>query len=407
MDELFRKAAKDYNLVLPEDDWDHVAAKIVKPALVAVPKENRETKKRFAFLLLAFSVIFTFALLMLYPSNNIEKLSIVSKLNQPHLSETEKNKNDSKTERKYDNSGDGIKDNKTITGAGLLPKLRSLKNRIPVLFNSHKTKKIGTAISDFEGEGEPEMAGNKKNDKEAEVISIHLDAMKVVAQGKMIIPEQLNIGKFPTDIPVPVKSKKKSNNKPYLEMLVGPECNQIKNQGFSTAGLCGGIVVGMFLNKNLSLETGALVSQKKYYSKGTYFSMTELASSMPAGMELLSLQGKTTVVEIPINLKYNLIKKNKSIFFGTAGLSSYLLTNENNQYLAMVNGNEEKLTGNYSKYQKYFMASLNFGVGYEYKITKKISLRLDPYLQIPIKGMGIGSMPVTSAGIHLGISSPF
>ena len=76
MDELFRKAAKDYNLVLPEDDWAHVAAKIVKPAVVAVPKESRETKKRFAFLLFAFSVIFIFALLMLYPSNNIEKLSM-------------------------------------------------------------------------------------------------------------------------------------------------------------------------------------------------------------------------------------------------------------------------------------------------------------------------------------------
>jgi hypothetical protein len=35
-----------------------------------------------------------------------------------------------------------------------------------------------------------------------------------------------------------------------------------------------------------------------------------------------------------------------------------------------------------------------------------LNLRLNPYLQIPIKMIGMGSMHVVSAGVYLGITFP-
>ena len=127
---------------------------------------------------------------------------------------------------------------------------------------------------------------------------------------------------------------------------------------------------------------------------------------MPAGMQVISLNSKSTVVEIPVNIKYNFLKKNKRNFFGTAGLSTYILTKESNNYRAIINGSQQKLTGNYSNNGNYYNAAVNISAGYEYK-TKKAIIRLEPYIQVPLKGIGVGSMPVLSTGVHVGIALPF
>ena len=43
------------------------------------------------------------------------------------------------------------------------------------------------------------------------------------------------------------------------------------------------------------------------------------------------------------------------------------------------------------------------GLGYEWKAGNGLNLRVNPYLQIPLKTIGMGSMPVVSTGIYLGL----
>ncbi len=205
---------------------------------------------------------------------------------------------------------------------------------------------------------------------------------------------------------VEAQEEKPNGAKVYVGIIAGPQFNQTKQQAFGNAGLSAGLVVGFRLNKRLSVETGFFISDKQFSSSGEYFDLSKISASMPSGMKLLQIQSTSTVLEIPLSFNYEVFKWEKGKLFTAVGVSSYIITKERNQYQASVNGLHETLTGNYSGHQSYFAATANMGLGYEWNTCRGLNLRVNPYVQIPLKTIGMGSMSVVSAGIYLGILFP-
>ena len=164
-----------------------------------------------------------------------------------------------------------------------------------------------------------------------------------------------------------------------------------------------GIVTGYQFTRSLSIETGLFFSHKTYFSDGKYFQMKSGDPAMPSGMEVLSLEGSSSVLEVPLKLKYNFSQKRKSDLFSSIGVSSYIMTKEKNNYHAMMNGAPQQMTGSYKNRNRYVAAAVNLSAGYEYKPGYKNTIRIEPYIQIPIRGIGVGSIPITSAGVHIGV----
>ncbi|MEP6845933.1 MAG: hypothetical protein ABI861_08010, partial [Panacibacter sp.] len=135
-----------------------------------------------------------------------------------------------------------------------------------------------------------------------------------------------------------------------------------------------------------------------------YFSMDKVGATMPTGMNVLSLEGSSSTLEIPLKIRYNVIQKKKSNIFSSAGITSYVLINEKNNYLTQLNGTKQNILSSYKKSSGYFAAAINLSLGYEYKTGKKSSIRVEPYAQIPLKGIGVGALPVMSAGVHVGFT---
>jgi hypothetical protein len=195
----------------------------------------------------------------------------------------------------------------------------------------------------------------------------------------------------------------KTGQRFYWGIVAGPQFNEVKHQGMKKAGMEGGVLIGYKLKERLALESGILFSKKYYFSEGKYFDMGKMGSSMPPDMKILSLQGSSSVFEIPVRLKFDLVKKNDKRLFVTGGVSSYLLVQEKNDYHTMMNGTEDDMTASYKKAGSYAAAALHLGAGYEQKLSKRNYLRIEPYIQVPIQGIGVGAMPVTSAGLRIGI----
>ncbi len=53
------------------------------------------------------------------------------------------------------------------------------------------------------------------------------------------------------------------------------------------------------------------------------------------------------------------------------------------------------------KGKPYLAGALNVSAGYTFRLQKKSDIRIEPYVQIPFKGTGVGSMRVMTTGIHL------
>jgi hypothetical protein len=125
------------------------------------------------------------------------------------------------------------------------------------------------------------------------------------------------------------------------------------------------------------------------------------------GMKLESVQGNITIIEFPLLLKYNLVRGSQWNLFSTAGISSYSLAGETNNYQLLVNGTRQNMVSNYENGSRYFAAAVDLGLGYELRTSERLRLRLEPYLKIPLRGIGVGTVPVQSMGAHMGLTYGF
>ena len=197
----------------------------------------------------------------------------------------------------------------------------------------------------------------------------------------------------------------KSEHYFYGGFLVAPDVSFIHFQKASNAGIGGGLLLGYHFNNRLSVETGLLFDRKNYYTRGKYFdgSKVALIRNNP-DISINSVDGDCNMFEIPVNLKYSFISKSKNSLYGVAGVSSYLMGHEyyNFNYTwwgANYNGGYP-----YDNHVKNWFSIINLGVGYERKLNLKTSLRIEPYMKIPVSGVGTGNIAITSTGLYIGLT---
>jgi hypothetical protein len=407
MDELFQKAGEQYPLKENISDWDNIAYILnntTTPPQITKNKKNYRSK----WLLLLISLLLTGTASIFFSDSNDQKREVTKLVRKNSFTQPKKETYDAVT----------IANNKKAflkkviqntpllyAEAGINGKTGYSKNKknfrpLNYLHTSNHSKKlkplpITITVNDNHSENNTTIDSNK-NDNIQGSAPLAVSALPKAND----IPDTIN----------PITTSKnetpdKKNNKKgfYFGLSSGPQISQVKSQSINKIGFDVGIVAGYMIDSKVSIESGIFFSKKHYYSDGKYFSMDKIAATMPPNMNMISLNGSCTVFEIPLKLKYNFLQKNKHIFFGTAGVSSYILTKESNDYIALISGSQQHLKGNFQNTSKYISAAVNLSAGYEHSI-KKTKVRLEPYIQMPLKGIGEGSMPVLSAGLHIGIT---
>jgi len=196
------------------------------------------------------------------------------------------------------------------------------------------------------------------------------------------------------------KTKRTLHKKFYYVIAAGPTFNAVKEQSAGT-GWNLGVIGGYDLNDRLSLETGIIFSQKKYWTSGDYFSTSKVGASMPPPIKIMEVDGSSKAIEIPLHLRYNVLQNRKRTIFSSAGFSSYVLTKEYNEYHTSTNGNMQMMYGTYKNIEKYLAASLDISIGYERSLSRNSSVRFQPYIQIPVQGIGMGDLKIMSTGLRI------
>jgi hypothetical protein len=193
----------------------------------------------------------------------------------------------------------------------------------------------------------------------------------------------------------------------YFGVAAAIDYSNVKSSSVNEAGYAAGVIAGYIFNRAIEIETGLILNKRNYFSEGRYFNMEKVRDVMPPDMHIISLNTTSSVVEIPLKIKYNFIRSAKSTVFATTGMSSYLITSQKNDYNVSMNGVGEQLTAMYHKNEFLLPAVINMSAGYNYIFSNDLNIRVEPFLKIPLKGMGIGNLPVTSAGIQLSVVRKF
>jgi hypothetical protein len=382
MDELFKRSGNDYPLRTGESEWDTIAQRLQNTPVTS-KKKNR---KRYKGLIMLFLTIGLLASLLTQLTNRNFSPGYKILSDQPgYVGSSNPGKSQDLIKQKEDIATSHISQNISVV-------------------NRQKTKKNvidnSSALTIQTKQGRIATTSLTRPSGSASFPS-YTDTITGIIE-KRVIPEieQPEDPGKQTEFATP-KNKKKYGF--YAGFVTGPQLNEVKSQGMRKLSIGLGIVGGYRFSRNISLETGIHFSKKHYFSDGKYFNMKNPDPAMPPDMKVLTIEGNSSLFEWPVKLRYDLLQKNKTTLFSSAGISSYFLIKEKNNYVTMMNGNQDQMTGNYKNTNRYIAAAINLSAGYEYKTGNQNSIRLEPYIQIPIKGIGVGSMPVTSAGLHIGI----
>ena len=203
--------------------------------------------------------------------------------------------------------------------------------------------------------------------------------------------------------PDPVKKKPKASYL-YAGIIGAPDLSTVKMQSIKGVGTTFGILLGYAFNERWAIETGVYVDRKKYYTDGEYFDTTHVR--MPAYYhDLLNVNGTCYMWEIPLNVRYNFNPDGKTKWFGTAGLSTYLMSKEQYTYeYKKSSGAIYYNNWNIKQPSRYPFSIVSLSAGFEQGLGRVGNLRVEPYVRLPLQGIGTGKLPIMSAGVNIGIT---
>ncbi len=415
MDDLFKRAGENYPLRKGKGNWEYISKRLVNNSekTNVLPPEKKKSKKVIFLMLLVF---FLSGGWLIYNNFNAKVRSVSNEKQTAKEINTQ-----DQTKSKLNESGLGNSETSSLDRSNTLPvsgaesrpyekkqAAFSGKNLSKVNLatpqtsylksenNSSVTNSSGQQLNMEESDLNQDVSGNSKNSKQ-EVLDKTETRSTENLTGKKEVTEA-NEKKKVTKISI---RKKKGL---YFGIAAGPDYSKVKAQSFSRTGYNAGLLLGYRLNSKFSMEAGVFWNKKNYTSEGAYFNIEKVRSTMPSGMVIDNLESQCFVTEIPLKIKYDFIRKTNSDLFIAGGVSSYVMTKEMNFYDATLNGATEKLTGIYKKNVYDVPAVAHIGLGFEHNFFRYFDIRIEPYLKIPLRGMGVGSLPVSSAGLQLGIT---
>lgn len=187
-----------------------------------------------------------------------------------------------------------------------------------------------------------------------------------------------------------------------LGLVAGPDATSIAFGPMHKAGYNVGVQAGYRFSDRWSVTIGVIYTGKSYKADSQYFKPKEPLTRYG---KLDDLKGTCSMFDIPVNVRYDISFTNKRRFFVSTGISTYIMDNQRYKYnLYYYNNNtpypkDTSYPNNYS----YLFGVLNFSAGFERAIGGHFSIQAEPYLKIPLKGMGYGNMKMNSYGIYFSL----
>ncbi|BAU55108.1 hypothetical protein [Mucilaginibacter gotjawali] len=199
----------------------------------------------------------------------------------------------------------------------------------------------------------------------------------------------------------PVKTQIKQSYRPQfaLSVLAAPDLNGVGGFQQSKLGTNVGLLFSAGVSKKLTISTGAIYSVKPYLTGfGNYHTPYQFPVTP------LNVVADCRMLDIPLNIGYQVYNKHQNqVSIGT-GLSSYIMLHES--YKFNYAGTYETGPSNYTVpgIHKYFFGVLNLNATYEHQVNSKFGISVQPYLKLPLGNLGYSQVHLQSTGVAIGVT---
>ena len=248
---------------------------------------------------------------------------------------------------------------------------------------------------------EDKVPPTKKTGEKGVVVAEQKEADKV--------KEEVKVESKVTETVAESKNKKagKKSNSFFLSLSAGPDVSAA-GSGLGEVKMLYGAGIGYTIKDRFTIRTGFYTARKIYSAGKEDYKPNP---TPPNYYYLDEVYANCKVYEIPLNFAYNFGRTSKSNFFASAGLSSYIMKEEVYDYVYKYPGNPPVTythTYTYKNENNHVFSVLGISGGYQRKLSKSVSVSAEPYLRIPLSGVGNGNVKLNSGGVLFSLNvKPF
>lgn len=296
------------------------------------------------------------------------------------------------------------KDAQAITVSNQLnKKTNSKKSLSPVKkVNSKKDRVKNIPIPSAQNDENKAPDNNSITTKTADDITViplintvnRADTSSIAAVKKDTVAESITAAD-----PVNNQNKGEHNSKTLsFTFSAGPDISSVGIDKPGKLKIQYGVGISYALSKRISIRTGLYVSRKVYSADSAdYHPPKNFWTYYP---NLQNIAANCLVYEIPVTAVYHFTGTKKQHWFVSTGLSSFLMKKETYGYTYKnTYGQPDYYSRTYKNENAHFFSVLHLSGGYQYNITDRFSIMAEPYLKLPLSGIGFGKIKLNSGGL--------
>ncbi|EHQ27357.1 porin family protein [Mucilaginibacter paludis] len=213
------------------------------------------------------------------------------------------------------------------------------------------------------------------------------------SMGKSVLAAPINSKK--------IKSNKTGFKRPNLAItvLASPDINGVNSFQNSKVGTNAGLMFSIGISKKFTISTGAVYAKKPYLTSFDNYHSNYKFKTNPE-----NVTADCRVLDIPLNLDYQLYSRAKNKFSIGSGLSSYIMLSEKYHYNYEYPGTVGPTDYNIINRNQHILGVLNLNATYQRQLNSKISIGVEPYLKIPLTNIGASQVKLQSTGVAVGVT---
>jgi hypothetical protein len=151
------------------------------------------------------------------------------------------------------------------------------------------------------------------------------------------------------------------------------------------------------MGKHFVISSGFYISKKIYTAAPNQYKPVS-GSTNP---NLVNINGNCKIYEIPLTIYYNFKQAKNHNWFAGVGMSSFLMKKEtyDYKYKNPTTGQTWSYLKSVSNENEHYFSVVTLSTGYKYTLNSWLSILAEPYVKVPLTGIGLGKVKLNSTGL--------
>ena len=196
-----------------------------------------------------------------------------------------------------------------------------------------------------------------------------------------------------------VESIVKTGSPFVLSIIAAPDISSSpRNLGAKLSKNIG--VLGSYaVSKRLSFTTGVVYAIKRYDYGG------ESIGSYGKFSKSWKIDADCRVLDIPLNVNYQLFSKGNNAISINTGISSYIMLNEKYKQIDNEGAGAPKISvSEIVNRNQHVFGVANLSISFNRKVSSNLNIGIQPFLKLPLTGLGEYDTRLRSAGVAVSLN---